>query len=224
MGHRCSGDTAGLSRFGTTLVAFPFAPMVARKKSLASLYKDPAQLDMGSALAVLDGIAETQSCEKAIKDGNECMASLLGSWKGAESDCGLVESQADWVIQAQKGIHEGKLATWCLEPAQVAVGRLAVTNGVKELDTALQSHGVAVTEWKKRLQLDESCLPDGPLSTERLNLVLRRWEAQAAAIDKLHSLVAFNQISAECGPAATGECHVRCRDVGAGQSAPCPTL
>jgi very-short-patch-repair endonuclease/KaiC/GvpD/RAD55 family RecA-like ATPase len=168
------------------------------KKSLASLHKNPSQVDMGSALAVLDGIAEMQRCEKAIKEGDECMASLLGSWKGIGSDWGLVESQADWVIRAQKGIHEGTLAAWCLEPPQIAVERIAVTTGVRALDAALQSHGATVTEWKERLQLDESCLPDGPLSTQSLNLVLQRWEAQAAAIDKLHSLVAFNQISTEC--------------------------
>src|SRR5207245_10244852 len=40
--------------------------------------------------------------------------------------------------------------------------------------------------------------PDGGLTTRQFSTVVSRWNSQSRRIDELHSLVAFNQISAEC--------------------------
>ena len=103
------------------------------------------------------------------------MARLFtASWKGADSDWDLLATQAEWVIAAQKGIHRGELAAWCLEPAQIAVDRAEVSVRFSELDHVRQDYRLAVQKWADRLQIDESKFPDGPLANQAFPILASR--------------------------------------------------
>ena len=153
----------------------------------------------GSQLALLDGMAESAQCLRAIAGAGEDVAGLFAPfWRGTDSDWDLFQRQADWVIGAQKGIRQGALAAWCVDPARIAVDRAAASLRIGEFDSAHQAYQAAVRQWADRLELDESRFPGGAVSQQRFPALMAVWSAQAARIDELHALVAFNQIAAEC--------------------------
>jgi hypothetical protein len=170
------------------------------KKSLAALCTSvPPPDDRTSQLALLDALAESAQCAGTIGGAGDSMARLFtASWKGTDSDWDLLVTKAEWVIGAQKGIHRGELAAWCLDPARIAVDRAEVSVRISELDQERQDYRLAVQKWADRLQIDESSFPDGPFAIQAFPTLASRWTAQANRVDELHSLIAFNQISAEC--------------------------
>jgi very-short-patch-repair endonuclease len=169
------------------------------KKALAALCTSVPPPDRTSQLALLDALAESAQCARTIAGAGDSMARLFtASWKGADADWDLLATQAEWVIAAQKGIHRGELAVWCLEPAQIAVDRAEVSVRFSELDHVRQEYQLAVQKWADRLQIDESKFPVGPLANQAFPILASRWTLQSNRMDELHSLVAFNQISAEC--------------------------
>ncbi len=174
-------------------------------KSLAGLCKAEAPLGWASQLALLDAIAESARCVETIAHAGEYMPGLLGSsWKGTDSDWDLVERQANWVTGAQKGIREGKFAAWCVQPDRVAIDRSAASARLGELDRARQAYQLVVRKWAERLEIDETRFSDGPLANQPLANLAARWSLQASHIEDLHSLVAFNQILAECAQERLG--------------------
>ncbi len=198
-----SADTSELRRslaeFGGRWWRFLSTRWRQAKKSVAALCTSAQQLDWASQLALLDAIAESAQCAGMIASAAEFMARLLtASWKGADSEWDLLVGQADWVIATHKGIHQEDLSAWCVEPARVAVDRAVVSVRIGELDRARQAYRLAVQRWADRLQIDESKFPDGPLAIQVFSALASRWAVQSGRIDDLHSLVAFNQISAEC--------------------------
>jgi very-short-patch-repair endonuclease len=169
------------------------------KASVAAMRIRTTPLDQAAQLALLDAIAESARCSQVITIAGESMRGLLtSSWMGTDSDWDLVGRQVEWVLGAQKGIHQGTLAAWCVEPAQVAVDRSVAFIRIGDLDRTLQAYRLAVRNWADRLQIDESSFPDGPLANQPFSTLASRWTSQSNCIDELHSLVAFNQISAEC--------------------------
>ena len=169
------------------------------KKSLAAMCVTKVPPDRVSKLALLDAIAESPQCIETVARASEYMPALFASsWRGMDSEWDLLGRQADWVIGAQDGIRRGKLAPWCVEPTQIAVDRSVLSIRITEFDRARQAYQLTVRKWVDRLQIDESRFPDGPLISQPLSTLASRWTAQSSHIDGLNSLVAFNQISAEC--------------------------
>jgi very-short-patch-repair endonuclease len=170
------------------------------KKSLAAMRTAVTALDQASRLALLDAIAESARCVQAIAGAGEYMPGCAGlRWRGIDSDWELLEKQAEWVIGAQKGIQEGKLAAWCVEPAQTSVNRSVASLRLAELARAREAYQITVRNWAERLLMDESRFPDGPLAGQPFSTLTARWSSQSGHVDELHALVAFNQISGECG-------------------------
>jgi very-short-patch-repair endonuclease len=169
------------------------------KKSLDAIRTTKAPLDQTSQLALLDAVVESAQCVEVIALADEYMPALFGpSWRGEDSGWDFLERQADWVIGAQNGIHQGKLAAWCIEPAQIAVDRVTSSARTGELDSALRAYQSSCRSWADCLRLDESRLQDGPLATQPFSTLESRWTSHSSRIDELHSLVSFNQISTEC--------------------------
>jgi very-short-patch-repair endonuclease len=169
------------------------------RKSLVAMRTGVAPLDQASQLALLDAVAGAAQSAQAIASAGECMAGLLGpAWRGPDSEWDLIERQAEWVIGAQKGIHEGNLAAWCIEPSQIAVDPPTACVRLEELARAREIYQIAVRSWADRLLVDESRFPDGPLAGQPFSTLQARWDSQNSRVDELHALVAFNQISAEC--------------------------
>lgn len=169
------------------------------KMSLAALRTATVRLHSASQLAGLDAIAESAQCLAVVTSAAEYMRGLLASsWAGIDSDWDLLERQADWVLGAQNGIHQGRLAAWCLESTKIAVDRSVAATQISDLDRARQAYSLAVRAWAGRLQIDESSFPDGPIASQPFSTLSSRWDSQSNRINELHSIVAFNQISAEC--------------------------
>ena len=169
------------------------------KRTLAAICKTAPPPDQASKLALLDAIAESNECAKVVAQAAEYTAPLFGSsWQGTDSDWDLLDAQARWVIGACKGINQGTLATWCVDPDRIAVDRSAAAAQINQLEMALQTYQLAVRTWADRLQIDESRFTEGPFVSQPFSILTARWSAQSGHIDELHALVAFNQISAEC--------------------------
>jgi very-short-patch-repair endonuclease len=169
------------------------------RKSLAAMRTAAIPLAQASQLALLDAIEESARCVQTIARAGEYMPGLLGSsWRTTDSEWDLLERQAEWVIGAQKGIRDGELAAWCVEPAQISVDRSVVSFRLAELARAREAYQLAVRNWADRLLIEESSFPDGPLAGQPFSTLTTRWNSQGSHIDELHALVAFNQISGEC--------------------------
>jgi hypothetical protein len=114
------------------------------KTTLATLCASEPPLGRASQLALLDAIAELAQCAGLIAGFGESMVRLFGtSGEGSGCDWDLHEKQADWVIGAQWGVHEGQLAPWCLEPARIEVDRAIASVRIDELDRARRAYRLA---------------------------------------------------------------------------------
>ncbi|HXB68372.1 MAG TPA: DUF3320 domain-containing protein [Candidatus Acidoferrales bacterium] len=169
------------------------------RKAFAAICVPPAPSGQTSQLTLLDAIGEASACANDVARGSDCVAALVGSsWKGIDSDWDLLEAQVNWVIGACKGIREGTLADWCLDPRRIAVGRSDAAAEDRQFEIARKDYQAAVRNWSGRLQVDEARLAEGPLSVQPFQTLKARWATQRTRIDELHALVAFNQIAAEC--------------------------
>ena len=176
------------------------------RRALASLCATQAPEARQAQLALLDAIAEASACGKEISGARDGISALFGSaaaqvessWKGIDSDWELVEAQANWVIGACKGIRDGTLAAWCVDPERIGVDRGKAAAEIGRLEAARQDYQSAVRNWSERLEIEESCLAAGRLAGQPFPTLKDRWALQSNRIDDLHALVAFNQIAAEC--------------------------
>jgi very-short-patch-repair endonuclease len=169
------------------------------RKELAAICAAPAPTNQKARLALLDAIAEASGCAQELARTSDVMAPMFGSsWKGIDSDWDLLEVQANWVIGASKGIREGKLAAWCLDPERIAVDRGKAVAEMRQVEGARQDYQSGVRNWTDRLQIDQRRFAEGPLAGQPFQTLKGRWAMQSRRIGELHALVAFNQISAEC--------------------------
>ena len=81
------------------------------KKTLAAICTTTAPSDQTAQIELLDAIVESAECVKRTAQAAEQMTPLFAtSWKGLDSDWDLIDSQANWAIEAWKGIHQGTLS------------------------------------------------------------------------------------------------------------------
>jgi hypothetical protein len=162
-------------------------------KTLASICAIAPPADHASQLALLDAIAEARQCARTVEAANQSCAALLpASWKGVDSDWELITSQVGWVIGAWQGIRQGTLADWCVDPHRIAADRNAAAAQIRAVEATRETWQLAVRNWASKLHID------GALTHQPFAALNARWAAQSEHVDDLHSLVAYNQIAAEC--------------------------
>jgi very-short-patch-repair endonuclease len=169
------------------------------RQNLASLCFGPAPSDQASQLSLLDAITVAQESSAKVLAAQNKMAPLFQSgWRGLDSDWDFLERQAHWIITTQRGIQQGLLASWCLGRGLALIDRIQARRTVQEFEAAWNPYLEAVKLWTERLEIDESRFVEGALASQSFSALISRWEAHSAHIDDLHSLVAVNQIAAEC--------------------------
>ena len=175
------------------------------KKTLAAICTTTAPPDQTAQIELLDAILESAECVKRTGEAAEQMAPLfVTSWKGVDSDWDLIDSQANWAIEAWKGIHQGTLASWCVDRERIAVDHHVASAQIRELGDARKAYEESVNAWVARLQVDESRFAEGSLASQVFPALNSRWLSQSNHVEELHDLVAFNQISNECNKEGLG--------------------
>lgn len=103
---------------------------------------------------MLDAIVESAECVKRTAQAADQMTPPLfaTSLKGVDSDWDLIDSQANWAIEAWKGIHRGTLAAWCVDQERMAVDHNVASAQIRELGDALKACQANMSAWVARLQ------------------------------------------------------------------------
>jgi hypothetical protein len=131
-----------------------------------------------------------------MENADYLMASGIG-----EAFRGATTNLVRWLVK-KYGLNAAEVSPWsrhrwCTTWRRRRIQAAAALR-IAELDTARQAYQSAVRKWIDRLQVEESSFPEGPIGQQPFSTLFSRWTAQGSRTEELHSLVAFNQISAEC--------------------------
>jgi hypothetical protein len=161
-----------------------------------SLCSRPAPGDASGMLSLLDAVLDNSSSARAVREAQSWIASMFGSnWRGLSSEWELLERQAAWILDARRRIQSGGVGPWCIDTRVRTINRSRLALLAGEAKAAGERFSAAVEAWRSSLKIEA---PNGfgldqPWTTLRMIC-----EVQLANLGRLHEMVAFNQIAAEC--------------------------
>ena len=159
-------------------------------------------MGLADLLQITDAIIEARQ----LKTSLDLMAPVLeklfvGAWHGLDSDWNLVLGQFDWIASTVEAVQKGEVAEWCLDAAQRDLDRTTLGALTSALESALQEEERDRNEIAKVLDLDFGS-ETTPIQRSPFIAIQERWNTMATDMDKLDSLVAYNQAVHECGSEA----------------------
>ncbi|CAA9299176.1 MAG: DNA helicase related protein, partial [uncultured Chloroflexia bacterium] len=178
-------------------VWFAFPDYWSAHDRLTGLCRESLPDDLDQQLALVDAVLEVQRHRAFIHRFETLGADLFGTrWQGERSDWRVLSMLLEWIIELHREVVAGELPERLIDFLATEPALEELQQKITDAEGALLDHGSAVEKIAEELRLSEDV--HSSLREQQLTAQESTFDAWDRHLDRLQSLVTYNQLSELC--------------------------